>query len=303
MTTQVPLESAPPGALPPGPPSHAVDVDARNFNQEVLEASKEVPVIIDFWAPWCGPCKVLKPMLEKLAVEYGGKFKLVKVNSDESIDLAQEFGVRSIPDVRAIRNGKQVGAFVGALPLPQLRAFIDKLLPTVSDLERTRAGELAAAGDVDGAVAALRKAIELDVKNDPARLELAEMLTRNKDLDAAGEVLDAIRPNIDWDARVETLRQGIAFARSGQSGPGEAELAKAVAANPADHESRLQLANLHAGKRNYRAALDELLEILRRDKEFKDGAARKQMVAIFNLATDEADLVSEYRKKLASALY
>ena len=101
--------------------THAVDVDARNFNQEVLEASKSVPVIIDFWAPWCGPCKVLKPMLEKLAIEYGGKFRLVRINSDESIDLAREFNVRSIPDVRAIRNSKQVGSFVGALPLPQLR--------------------------------------------------------------------------------------------------------------------------------------------------------------------------------------
>src|SRR3954462_5983002 len=137
-------------------PEHSVDVDARNFNQEVIEASKHVPVVIDFWAPWCGPCKVLKPMLEKLAQEYGGKFKLAKINSDESLDLAKEFGVRSIPDVRAVRNGKQGGAFVGALPLPQLRAFIDKLIPAASELERLRAAELLAAGNTKGAVAALR---------------------------------------------------------------------------------------------------------------------------------------------------
>ena len=139
--------------------THAVDVDARNFNQEVLEASKSVPVVIDFWAPWCGPCKVLKPMLEKLAAEYGGKFKLVKINSDESIDLAREFNVRSIPDVRAIRNGKQVGAFVGALPLPQLRAFIDGLIPSASEVERARGVELRAARDLDGAVVAMRRAL------------------------------------------------------------------------------------------------------------------------------------------------
>src|SRR5476649_2274157 len=101
---------------------YSVDVDARNFNQEVLEASKDVPVVIDFWAPWCGPCKVLKPMLEKLAAEYGGKFKLVKVNSDESLDLAQEVGVCSIPEVREMRYCKQGDAFVGELALRKLRA-------------------------------------------------------------------------------------------------------------------------------------------------------------------------------------
>src|SRR5579872_1057053 len=170
---------------------HSVDVDARNFNKEVLEASRDVPVVIDFWAPWCGPCKVLKPMLEKLAADYGGKFKLVKVNSDESLDLAQEFGVRSIPDVRAIRNGKQVGAFVGALPLPQLRAFIDKLIPSPSELEQARGIELRAAGKPLEAIAAIRKSLELDAGNDPARLDLAEALIEQKDLDAAESLLAA----------------------------------------------------------------------------------------------------------------
>ena len=281
---------------------NAVDVDARNFNKEVIEASKEVPVVIDFWAPWCGPCKVLKPMLEKLAAEYGGKFKLVKVNSDASLDLAQEFGVRSIPDVRAIRNGKQVGAFVGALPLPQLRAFIDKLIPSASELERTRAKDLVAAGDDTGAAGALRKAIELDPKNDLARLELAEVLTRQRKLDEADALLAEVQPDSKLDDRVSSLKQGVAFARSGQSGPNEEELTRAVAANPGDLESRLRLANHLAGQHNYRQALDQLLEIIRGQRDFKDGAARKQMVAIFSLASADADLVSEYRRKLSSAL-
>ena len=298
MPAQVPLND---GKSPPT--AFAVDVDARNFNKEVLEASKEVPVVIDFWAPWCGPCKVLKPMLEKLAAEYGGKFKLVKVNSDESLDLAQEFGVRSIPDVRAIRNGKQVGSFVGALPLPQLRAFIDKLIPSASELERARAKESVAAGDDAGATAALQRAIALDAANDVARLDLAELLTRLKKLDEAEALLDSVRPNIALDDRATTLKQGIAFARSGQAGPGEDELRGAVAANAGNLDARLKLANLHAGRRDYRQAMDELLEIIRRDKEFGDGAARKQMVAIFNLATGEPDLVSEYRRKLASTLH
>ena len=282
---------------------HSVDVDARNFNQEVLEASKDVPVVIDFWAPWCGPCKVLKPMLEKLAADYGGKFKLVKVNSDECLDLAQEFGVRSIPDVRAIRNGKQVGAFVGALPMPQLRAFIDKLIPSPSELERARGAELRAAGKPLEAIAGFRKAVELDAGNDPARLDLAELLVEQGQLDEADSLIAAVKPDPSWDERIATLRQGIAFARSGQSGPGEDELSRRVSADPDDLASRLLLANLHAGQRNYRQAMEELLEIIRRKKDFQDGAARKQMLAIFGLAAADPDLVSEYRRKLASTLY
>ncbi len=284
-------------------PEHSVDVDARNFTREVIEASKQVPVVIDFWAPWCGPCKVLKPMLEKLAEEYGGKFKLAKINSDESLDLAQEFGVRSIPDVRALRNGKQVGAFVGALPLPQLRAFVDKLIPSPSELERTRAADLRAAGQSPEAAAALRKSIELDPKNDLARIDLAELLIEQKQFDEADALLGEVRPDVTRDARVEALRQSIGFARAGQSGPSEEDLVRRLAGSPEDLASRLLLANLYAGRKNYRAAMDELLEIIGRNKDFNEGAARKQMVAIFSLAASEPDLVGEYRRKLSSALY
>ena len=283
--------------------THAVDVDARNFNQEVLEASKSVPVVIDFWAPWCGPCKVLKPMLEKLAADYGGKFKLVKINSDESIDLAREFNVRSIPDVRAIRNGKQVGAFVGALPLPQLRAFIDGLIPSASEVERARGVELRAARDLDGAVVAMRRALELDAGSEPARLDLAELLIEIKQADEAEALLNAVKSHIDWDERVENLRRSLAFARAGRSGESAEDLKARITAKPGDCEARLALANLLAGGADYRGAMDELLEIVRRNKDFKDGAARKQMLAIFALAATDDALVSEYRRKLASALY
>jgi putative thioredoxin len=281
--------------------AHAVDVTTDTFEREVIEASKATPVVVDFWAPWCGPCRVLKPILEKLASEYGGRFKLAKLNSDENQEIAAEFGVRSIPDVMAFKDGKPVSHFLGAVPESQVRAFIDELIPTPSEIERTRAAELRDAGDLAGAVEVLRKAIELDAANDPARLDLAELLIDLKRVEEAEAVLAAVQPNIDWDERLATLRAAVAFARSAGSAS-EAELKAKLATNPADHEVRFALAGLYAGSKRYREALDELLEIVRRDRNWKDGIARKQILAIFNLAENQPELVSEYRRKLASAL-
>ena len=281
--------------------AHAIDVTDDTFEREVIEASRSIPVVVDFWAPWCGPCRVLKPILEKLSAEYGGKFKLAKVNSDENQEIAAAYGIRSIPDVMAFKDGKPVSHFLGAVPESQVRAFVDSLIPTPSEIERARAAELREAGDLTGAVEALRKAIDLDPANDHARLDLAELLLELKRVDEAEAVLAAVQPNIDLDERLATLRAALAFARSAGSAS-EAELKAKLAANPADHEARFALAGLYAGLKRYREALSELLEIVRRDRNWKDGAARKQILAIFNLAEKQPELVSEYRKELASAL-
>jgi len=284
-------------------PTHAIDVDTTNFEQQVLEESKTVPVVVDFWAPWCAPCKVLKPILEKLAAEYGGRFKLAKVNSDENQDLAAAFGVRSIPDVMAFRDGKPVSHFLGAQPESQVRAFIDGILPKPSQTEQAHATALRAAGDREGAVNALRGALAIDPANDPARLDLAELLLELGQADAAETLLGEVRPNIDWDARVEALQAAVSFARMRASGTSEAALRDKLAEDPADHATRFALAELHAGAKRYREALDELIEIVRRDKDWNDGAARKQVLNIFNLAEKDAALVAEYRRTFASALY
>ena len=246
-----------------------MDVTTATFESEVLEASKSLPVVVDFWAPWCAPCRALTPVLEKVAAGYAGRVKLVKVNSDDNAELSTMYNVRSIPNVIAFKKGHPAAQFTGALPEGQLRAFFDKLLPTAVELALASAEAHFAAGRMDEAETALA----------------------------------LVQPDTDTDARVQALSQGIAYARAGKAGPDEAELKKTLAAAPADHNARASLAALCAAQGRYREAMEALLEILRQSRHWQDGEARRQMVAIFNLAAADPDLVREYRRKLSAALY
>ena len=251
-----------------------MDVGNENFDQEVLEASKREPVVVDFWAPWCGPCRTLTPIIEKVADELAGRVKLVKVNSDENPELSQAFGIRSIPTVIAFKDGRPAAHFLGALPEAQVRAFMEKLLPSPAEAVLAHAEALLEENRVDEAERALGDPALAPAAHDPA---LA--------------------------ARIAALEHGIAFARAGANGPSEEALRARLAADPADHDARLALAGRYAAERNYAQAMEELLEIVRRAKDWRDGEARKQLLALFNLAASDPDLVAAYRRKLASALH
>jgi putative thioredoxin len=241
-----------------------MEVTQATFEREVLEASAGVPVLVDFWAPWCAPCRALGPVLEKLERDYAGRFKLAKVNSDENQELAARYGVRSIPNVIAFRRGKPAAHFLGALPESQVRAFIDRL----ADLER---------------------------------LESAAALIDAGEAGRAERLLEEVAPDAELDARREAL---LAAARFSRTSPAEgAELEARLAASPDDLEVRFSLAQMHAAARRYREAMDQLLAIVRKDKGWRDGEARRQLVHLFTLAGGQPELVSEYRRKLATALY
>ena len=276
---------------------HALDVGLADFSQHVLEESKHRPVVVDFWAPWCGPCKSLKPILEKLAAEYGGKFLLAKINSDENQELAAQYGVRGIPSVKAFINGEPVDEFSGALPEGEVRVFLERLIPSPADEMRQQAAAARMAGDITDALKLLAEASRLAPAHVGVRLDAAEIMLDLNEADEARRLIGSV-PD-DADPRVPALRARLQFM--GAAGEDEAALNARVVANENDLEARLKLANLHVAAGQYEAGMDQLLEIVRRDRGFEDDVGRKTLLSVFNLLGGD-ERVSRYRRLLASAL-
>lgn len=280
------------------------DADVGNFQEKVVEPSRRVPVLVDFWAEWCAPCRALKPILEKLAAEYGGRFLLAKVNSDRNQELAAHLGVRGIPNVKAFLNGKMVDEFTGALPEAQIRAFIDGLLPSPAEPLRIAAQEARAKGEPDVACSLLADAAQLDPANEAVQLDLAEIRIDLQDLNAAQDILRAYDHEARDMDRVRALQARIKLVAAG-AGADPAELTARIDRNPGDLDARLQLANTLALARDYRPALEQLLEIVRRDRNWQDDAARRTMLDLFTLLSAESQheaLLREFRVLLARTL-
>lgn len=278
-----------------------VDVGTENFHDVVIEGSKKAPVIIDFWASWCAPCRALAPILEKLAREYDGKFTLAKIDSDANQELAAELGVRGIPAVKAVVDGRLVDEFTGALPESQVRAFIERVIPSPSELMRRQAHELMASGQHAPALDALDRALTLDPRNEAAKIDKLEALVRLERLDEAKAQLADLDPLSLDEARVATLKAQIGFASGG--GADADALADRIGRDPADLDARVALARHYARAGAYEPALDQLLEVVRRNRKFGDDAGRRTMLEIFDLLGADHALVGKYRRLLAAALY
>lgn len=281
---------------------YAFDVSLEDFEAKVLLPAETVPVLVDFWAPWCEPCKVLKPMLEKLAEEYAGRFLLAKVNADESPELAQHFGVRSIPSVKVLFQGQLVDEFNGAMAESQLREFIDRVaLPggPASASPREQAAVLVAEGQLDAALAILVEASREAPEDEATRLDAIDVLMQLGRNDEAQQLL-AVEYKQQGD-RAAALRARLALAQgAADTGPLEAKLA----ANPDDHATRLELSRAYAAQSRFREALEAALEVVRRDRFFDEGAGRKALLQLFEALAGEQydDLVREFRRKLSAAL-
>jgi len=270
-----------------------MDVTIQNFEAEVIEASMTTPVLVDFWAPWCGPCKSLGPVLEKVEAAYEGRFKLVKIDSDQEQQLAQAFGIKSIPTCVLLKNGQPVDGFMGALPEGQVKQFLDKHLPAAEELQAQAAADEAQqhlqAGDEHSARAALEQALATDPGNDDARFDLVKLLIGLGELAEAAALLAPAMSRIPVPLRFEAQTQWLNALEFVTTDPrGQWDLSQfdaLIAQNKRDFETRFAKSRLLIAVGQWEAAMDELLEIIMRDKKWDDEAPRKTFVALLELMT------------------
>ncbi len=314
-----------------------MDITIQNFEADLINASMQQPVLLDIWAPWCGPCKALTPVLEAVETSYAGRFKLAKLNADEqpeiSSQLSQMFGVRSIPFCVLFKGGQPVDGFVGALPESKIREFLDRHVPSLEEMaavdDVAEAEELMAEGDTESALEKLQEAVAIDPANDTARYDYLRALLSSGRVEEARRAFEPVASKVILDARLSAAGHWIEASEKAAQARDEGTLNAAIAANRRDFDARLELAQIHFAAQRFTQAMDELLEIVMRDKAWNDEAARKNYVAILELMSKPAPtkaeaaaapkgtlevagkvntapadpVVDQYRRKLSMALF
>jgi putative thioredoxin len=279
-----------------------IDTTTARFEADVVHASSERPIIVDFWAPWCQPCKQLGPILEKLANEYNGRFTLAKVNVDENQEVAAAFGVQSIPYVAAVRDGRLAAEFVGVYPEEKLREWLAPLLPSKAE-ELLKKGQSLESSDAKAALAAYREAAALDPKMDAARVALARVLLKLNQDDECRKIITDLESRGYLEPEAEKVKSQLELrAAAAEAGPLD-EARKAATAAPNDLPLQLKLADALAVANRHDEALQICLSIVQKDKSALGGEAKNTMLRIFDTLGAGSDLVSIYRRKLATALY
>ena len=278
------------------------EIDETNYEQIVLQGSHQVPVLVDFWASWCQPCKILMPLLAKLVEEYQGRFILAKINTEEQQAIAGQFGIRSIPTVKLFRDGQPVDEFAGALPESEIRAFLDRHMPRVSDGTLAQAEERLHAGDTDGALALLSQAQADDPGNPRLLMAMAQIQAASGDPEAAEKSLAELPADEQEKPEVLTLRAQLFFSLIATAGDPPAETAQRLTQAPDDTEARYRLAAQQVMANQVEDAVDNLLLIVQKDRQFGDDAGRVALLRLFDMLGEDP-AVNRYRARMFNMLH
>lgn len=283
--------------------AYVQDADAGSFQSRVIDASRRVPVLVDFWAAWCAPCRALAPVLERLADEFRGRFLLVKIDTDGEQELARQFGIRSLPTVKLFKDGSVVGEFMGVQPESRVRALLERYVFRESDEARARAAALRDQGELTEARSLLEQARAADPANHRIIPDLVNVLIELGELEAAAEMLDSLSADIKTEAEVQRAVAHLTFAEAAAGAAAPEELARLIESNPRDCESRYRLGALHVVRGEYEAAMEQFIEVLRSDRSFRDDAGRKALLSVFAVLGSDHPLVGRFRARMSSLLH